>query len=70
MQSSASGDPITDIPGQSGLGEINQGVLEMSNVQIVDEMVNMIIAQRACEINSKAIQAADDMAAIANNLKR
>lgn len=70
VQSSASGDPITDIPGQSGLGEINQGVLEMSNVQIVDEMVNMIIAQRAYEINAKAIQAADDMAAIANNLKR
>ena len=70
VQSSASGDPITDIPGQRGLGEISQGVLEMSNVQIVDEMVNMIIAQRAYEINSKAIQAADDMAAIANNLKR
>jgi len=67
---SASGDPITDVPAQNGMGEIDQGYLEMSNVQVVDEMVNMIVAQRAYEMNSKAIQTADDMAAIANNLKR
>jgi flagellar basal-body rod protein FlgG len=66
----ASGDPITDIPTQNGLGQIDQGYLEMSNVKVVDEMVNMIVAQRAYEINAKAIQTADDMAAIANNLKR
>ena len=42
----------------------------MSNVEVVDEMVNMIVAQRSYEMNSKAIQTADDMAAIANNLKR
>jgi flagellar basal-body rod protein FlgG len=42
----------------------------MSNVAVVDEMVNMIVAQRAYEMNSKAIQTADDMAGIANNLKR
>ena len=42
----------------------------MSNVSVVDEMVNMITAQRAYEINSKAIQAADDMLQAANNLKR
>ena len=66
----ASGDPITDIPTQSGLGDINQGYLEMSNVKVVDEMVNMIVAQRSYEMNSKAIQTADDMAGIANNLKR
>ncbi len=66
----ASGEPITDIPTQNGLGQIDQGYLEMSNVKVVDEMVNMIIAQRAYEMNSKAIQTADDMAAIANNLKR
>ncbi len=66
----ASGDPITDIPTQNGLGQIDQGYLEMSNVKVVDEMVNMIVAQRSYEINSKAIQTADDMAGIANNLKR
>jgi len=70
VETSASGDPITDVSGQSGLGEINQGYVEMSNVNVVDEMVNMIVAQRAYEMNSKAIQTSDDMAAIANNLKR
>ena len=66
----ASGTPITDLAGQNGLGTIDQGYLEMSNVSVVDEMVNMIVAQRAYEVNSKAIQTADDMAAQANNLKR
>ena len=66
----ASGDPITDIPTQSGLGQVDQGTLEMSNVKVVDEMVNMIVAQRAYEMNSKAIQTADDMTGIVNNLKR
>jgi flagellar basal-body rod protein FlgG len=66
----ASGDPLIDIPTQSGLGKIDQGYLEGSNVKVVDEMVNMIIAQRAYEMNAKAIQTADDMSATANNLKR
>lgn len=66
----ASGDPILGTPAQQGFGRIDQGYLEMSNVRVVDEMVNMIVAQRAYEINSKAIQTADDMAGIANNLKR
>jgi flagellar basal-body rod protein FlgG len=70
VSTGASGDPMTDIPSQSGLGQIDQGYLEMSNVKVVDEMVNMIVAQRAYEMNSKAIQTAEDMAAIANNLKR
>jgi len=70
IQTSASGDPITDTPGMDGLGRANQGYLEMSNVQVVDEMVNMIVAQRAYEMNSKAIQTADDMSQVANNLKR
>lgn len=70
VPTAASGDPITDVPTQSGLGQIDQGYLEMSNVKVVDEMVNMIVAQRAYEMNSKAIQTADDMAGIANNLKR
>jgi len=66
----SSGDPITDIPTQSGLGQVDQGYLEMSNVKVVDEMVNMIVAQRAYEMNSKAIQTADEMAELANSLKR
>ncbi len=70
VSTGASGDPITDVPTQSGMGQIDQGALETSNVKVVDEMVNMIIAQRSYEMNSKAIQTADDMAGIANNLKR
>ena len=69
-QTGASGDPILGTPTQDGLGKIEQGYLEMSNVAIVDEMVNMIVAQRAYEINSKVIQTSDDMSQIANNLKR
>ncbi|RKX23971.1 MAG: flagellar basal-body rod protein FlgG, partial [Candidatus Zixiibacteriota bacterium] len=59
VQTGASGDPITDVPGQSGMGFTNQAYLEMSNVNVVDEMVNMIVAQRSYEMNSKAIQTAD-----------
>ena len=70
VRTSASGEPMTDIPTQSGLGQIDQGYLEMSNVDVVEEMVDMIIAQRAYEMNSKAIQTADDMSQIANQLKR
>ena len=70
VQTSASGDPITDQPGLSGIGQVTQGALEGSNVNVVDEMVNMIVAQRAYEMNSKAIQTADDMSAVVNNLKR
>jgi len=70
IQTGASGEPILGTPSQDGLGKIEQGYLEMSNVAIVDEMVNMIIAQRAYEINSKVIQTSDDMSQIANNLKR
>lgn len=70
VQTVASGDPITDIPGAQGLGTLDQGYLEGSNVSVVDEMVNMIVAQRAYEMNSKAIQTSDDMAQIANQLKR
>jgi flagellar basal-body rod protein FlgG len=66
----ASGDEIVGVPGENGFGTIAQGFLEMSNVSVVDEMVNMITAQRAYEINSKVIQTADDMLQMANNLKR
>jgi flagellar basal-body rod protein FlgG len=66
----ASGDPVTAVPGEEGMGAIAQGYLEVSNVDVVQEMVNMIIAQRAYEINSKAIQTSEDMTQLANNLKR
>ena len=66
----ASGDALTGAPGQEGLGSILQGNLESSNVNIAEEMVNMIIAQRAYEVNAKAIQTSDEMMALANNLKR
>ncbi len=66
----ASGDVVTGTAGEDGFGTIAQGYLEMSNVSVVDEMVNMIVAQRAYEINSKTIQTADDMLQMANNIKR
>lgn len=70
MATTASGQAITATPGQNGLGTINQGFLEQSNVDIVKEMVNMIVAQRAYEVNSKAIRVADDMLSQINNLSR
>ena len=51
-------------------GSIAQGYLELSNVKVVEEMVGMIVAQRAYEVNSKAVQAADEMMGQANNLRR
>ncbi len=70
MESETSGSPTTGTPGQDGLGTISQGYLEMSNVNVVEEMVYMIVAQRAYEINGKAIQTADEMLQMANNVKR
>jgi flagellar basal-body rod protein FlgG len=66
----ASGDPTDADPGEQGSGLVNSGFLEGSNVQVVEEMVKMIMAQRAYEINSKAIQTADDMLAATNSIKR
>ncbi len=66
----ASGEAITGSPSMDGLGGISQGVLEMSNVKVVEEMVNMITAQRAYEANSQAIRIADQMLEIANNTRR
>jgi flagellar basal-body rod protein FlgG len=58
------------VPGEDNVGTIAQGFLEMSNVEVVDEMVNMIVGQRAYEMNSKAIQASDNMLQTATQLKR
>jgi flagellar basal-body rod protein FlgG len=66
----ASGDPIEGVAGQEGLGTLSQGFLEVSNVSVVEEMVNLITGQRAYEINSRAIQAADEMLQTAANLRR
>ena len=66
----ASGAPIVGTAGIEGFGEIQQGFLESSNVDVVEEMVSMIVAQRAYEINSKTIKTVEDMLQMANNLKR
>ena len=66
----AAGAATTGQPGQQGFGSIGQGFIESSNVSVVDEMVNMISAQRAFEVNSKAIKTADEMLALANNVSR
>lgn len=69
-QTEASGEPTTGTPGQEGFGTISQGFLEQSNVDIVQELTQMIVAQRAYEVNSKAVQSADEMLQTANNMKR
>ena len=66
----ASGDATEGVPGQDNVGTLAQGFLEMSNVEVVDEMVNMIVGQRAYEVNSKSIQTSDSMLGIAVQLKR
>jgi len=70
LPTAASGDVVSGTAGEDGFGTIAQGFLEMSNVSVVEEMVKLISAQRAYEINSKAIQASDEMLQLANNIKR
>jgi len=60
-ETEASGDPQTGTPGLSGFGEIKQGMLELSNVEVVEELVSMITTQRAYEMNSKVVSTADQM---------
>lgn len=69
-ETEASGAAAEGTPGENNTGTIAQGFLEMSNVEIVDEMVTMIVGQRAYEINSKAVQTSDQMLQTANQLKR
>ncbi|MBI4522650.1 MAG: flagellar basal-body rod protein FlgG [Deltaproteobacteria bacterium] len=66
----ASGDPTPGTAGREGFGTLIQGFIEKSNVNVVEEMVNLIIGQRAYEINSRAIRTADEMLQTANNLVR
>ena len=69
-ETGASGTPELGNPAENGFGELQQGYLELSNVKVVEEMVNMILAQRAYEVNSKAVQSADEMMQLSNNLRR
>jgi flagellar basal-body rod protein FlgG len=66
----ASGDAVVGNPGVDGRGTLSQYFLENSNVNVIDEMIKMITGQRAYEIDSKAVQTADTMLGIINNLKR
>ncbi len=70
MPTEASGEEIEGVPGEGNVGTMAQGFLEMSNVEVVDEMVQMIVGQRAYEMNSKAIQTSDNMLQTAVQLKR
>ena len=71
LATTASGDPIAGTPGGSdGLGSIQQGYLEQSNVDVVEEFIQMIMAQRSYEANSRVVQSADEMLQQLNNLAR
>jgi flagellar basal-body rod protein FlgG len=70
LPTQASGDATPGTPGSDGLGTLLQGFVEGSNVNVVEEMVGMIVTQRAYEINSRAIRTADEMMQTANNLVR
>ena len=69
-KTAASGEAISGTPGQNGNGNLLQNYLERSNVDVVDEMVKLIVAQRAYEVNSKVIRTGDEMLSMANNLVR
>lgn len=69
-ETDASGPPIESEPGTEGSGTLLQTVMEMSNVQVVEEMVNMIVAQRAYESNARVVTTSDSMLETANGLKR
>ncbi|MGI9280212.1 MAG: flagellar basal-body rod protein FlgG [Endozoicomonas sp.] len=68
VQTASSGEEVEAAPGSEGLGEVKQFTLESSNVSVVEELVNMISVQRAYEMNSKAISAADEMMSYANQV--
>ncbi len=70
IETDASGGPLTAIPGADGLGLLNQGHLENSNVDLVEELVAMIRAQRAFEFNSESIKTADEMLRVLGTLRR
>ncbi len=67
LETASSGSPTPGTPGENGLGTLIQGTLETSNVNVVEELVNMIEAQRTYEVNSRAIETADSMLQYVNN---
>jgi flagellar basal-body rod protein FlgG len=69
QQTPGSGEPLASVPGDNGTGTLGQGQLEASNVNIVQEMVQMIVGQRAYELNSKVIKTGDEMLASTNQMK-
>ena len=69
IQTAASGAPVAGNPGAAGFGTVMQGFVESSNVNIVSEITNLITAQRAYEMNSKVITAADEMMSTLTNLR-
>src|SRR5205085_1145542 len=68
-ETAASGTPILSNPGQDGTGTLSQGALELSNVKVVEEMIDLISGQRAYEVNSRVIKAADEMLQQTANLR-
>ena len=70
LETGASGAPVAGVAGQGGLGNIRHGFVELSNVQLVEEMTDLITGQRAYEAGSKAITTSDEMLGIVNGLKR
>ncbi len=69
-ETAASGAPLTGNPGTNGTGRLRQGFIEISNVNVAEELIDLIVAQRAYEVNSKSIQTQDSILATASNLKR
>jgi flagellar basal-body rod protein FlgG len=70
MRTQASGEPIIGTPGENGLGSLLSGFVEQSNVSVVEEMVAMIVSQRAYEANSKVIRTADEMFSVGTSIVR
>ncbi|RMD86660.1 MAG: flagellar hook-basal body complex protein, partial [Candidatus Dadabacteria bacterium] len=70
IETPMAGAKTEDIPGSNGLGVLAQGHLEKSNINIVEEMINIVQAQRAFEMNQKGVQAADEMMRMTNQLQR
>jgi len=69
QQTAASGPPVMATPGEDGTGTLAQGFVESSNVAVVDEMIDLIVGQRAYEMNSKVVQAADQMLRTVSGLR-
>lgn len=70
VATAASGPAVIHWPGTAGTGQVRQGFVERSNVELIEEMVGLMTAQRAYELNSKVVHAADEMMGLANNLRR